>query len=401
MLTRADIDAARGRIAGALPHFPLERSERLSTIAGGPVFLKLENLQPTGSFKERGALNRLLTLPPEAKAAGVVAGSAGNHAQGLAAHAARLGVRCTIVMPVGTPLVKVTATRELGAQVVLHGRGYDEAFAEAARRAAEGGLTLVHGFDDVMVMAGTGTIGLEVMDEAPDLGTVVVPIGGGGLIAGIAVAVKETRPQARVIGVQSARVPSMKAALEAGAPVEVPPAPTLADGIAVRRVGALTLPLVQRYVDDIVTVDEEELAGAVLFLLEREKAVAEGAGAAAVAALLHGRVAAGAGTTVAIVSGGNIDVNVLARIIERGLVKDGRLVRLRVRIGDHPGDLHRVLGVVAEARANIVEVEHNRAFTKVDLDETVVDLTIETRGPEHVRDLEAALASAKYEIQRL
>ena len=401
MLTRADIDAARGRIAGALPHFPLERSERLSTIAGGPVFLKLENLQPTGSFKERGALNRLLTLPPEAKAAGVVAGSAGNHAQGLAAHAARLGVRCTIVMPVGTPLVKVTATRELGAQVVLHGRGYDEAFAEAARRAAEGGLTLVHGFDDVMVMAGTGTIGLEVMDEEPDLGTVVVPIGGGGLIAGIAVAVKETRPQVRVIGVQSARVPSMKAALEAGAPVEVPPAPTLADGIAVRRVGALTLPLVQRYVDDIVTVDEEELAGAVLFLLEREKAVAEGAGAAAVAALLHGRVAAGAGTTVAIVSGGNIDVNVLARIIERGLVKDGRLVRLRVRIGDHPGDLHRLLGVVAEARANIVEVEHNRAFTKVDLDETVVDLTIETRGPEHVRDLEAALASAKYEIQRL
>jgi len=401
MLTRADIDAARGRIAGALPHFPLERSERLSTIAGGPVFLKLENLQPTGSFKERGALNRLLTLPPEAKAAGVVAGSAGNHAQGLAAHAARLGVRCTIVMPVGTPLVKVTATRELGAQVVLHGRGYDEAFAEAARRAAEGGLTLVHGFDDVMVMAGTGTIGLEVMDEEPDLGTVVVPIGGGGLIAGIAVAVKETRPQVRVIGVQSARVPSMKAALEAGAPVEVPPAPTLADGIAVRRVGALTLPLVQRYVDDIVTVDEEELAGAVLFLLEREKAVAEGAGAAAVAALLHGRVAAGAGTTVAIVSGGNIDVNVLARIIERGLVKDGRLVRLRFRIGDHPGDLHRVLGVVAEARANIVEVEHNRAFTKVDLDETVVDLTIETRGPEHVRDLEAALASAKYEIQRL
>jgi len=401
MLTRADIDAARGRIAGALPHFPLERSERLSTIAGGPVFLKLENLQRTGSFKERGALNRLLTLPPEAKAAGVVAGSAGNHAQGLAAHAARLGVRCTIVMPVGTPLVKVTATRELGAQVVLHGRGYDEAFAEAARRAAEGSLTLVHGFDDLMVMAGTGTIGLEVMDEAPDLGTVVVPIGGGGLIAGIAVAVKETRPQARVIGVQSARVPSMKAALEAGAPVEVPPAPTLADGIAVRRVGALTLPLVQRYVDDIVTVDEEELAGAVLFLLEREKAVAEGAGAAAVAALLHGRVAAGAGTTVAIVSGGNIDVNVLARIIERGLVKDGRLVRLRVRIGDHPGDLHRLLGVVAEARANIVEVEHNRAFTKVDLDETVVDLTIETRGPEHVRDLEAALASAKYEIQRL
>jgi threonine dehydratase len=401
VLTLADVAAARSRIADALPHFPLERSERLSKASGAPVALKLENLQHTGSFKERGALNRLLTLSAEARAAGVVAGSAGNHAQAVAAHAARLGIRCTIVMPVGTPLVKVTATREHGAQVVLHGRGYDEAFAEAARRAHADGLTLVHGFDDPLVMAGTGTIGLEVLEEAPDLGTVVVPVGGGGLIAGIALAVKETRPAVRVVGVQSARVPSMKAALDQGLPVEVPPAPTLADGIAVRRVGALTLPVVQRYVDEIVTVDEEELAGAVLFLLEREKTVAEGAGAAAVAALLHGQVKAGAGTIVAIVSGGNIDVNVLARIIERGLVKDGRLVRLRVRIGDHPGDLHRLLGVVAEARANIVEVEHNRAFTKVDLDETVVDLTIETRGHEHLAALETALTAARYELQRL
>ena len=401
MLTLADVRAAHERIAGALPRTPLETSERLTRVFGGPVALKLENLQPTGSFKERGALHRLLTLAPEARAAGVVAGSAGNHAQALAAHAARLGVSCTIVMPVGTPLVKVTATREHGAQVVLHGRGYDEAFAEAARRAQVDGFTLVHGFDDEIVMAGAGTVGLEVLEEMPELGTIVVPVGGGGLIAGIAVAVKESRPQARVIGVQSARVPSMKTALAEGGPVLVPPSPTLGDGIAVRKVGASTLPIVRRYVDDIVTVDEEELAGAILYLLEREKTVSEGAGAAAVAALLHGRIDPGQGATVAVVSGGNIDVNVLARIIERGLVKDGRLVRVRVRIGDHPGDLYRLLGVVADARANIVDVEHNRAFTKVELDETVVDLTLETRGPDHVRELEAALASAKYEFQRL
>ena len=402
MTTVADVHAARERLAGALAHSPLETSERLSKMLGGRVALKLENLQRTGSFKERGALNRLLTLPPEARARGVVAGSAGNHAQAVAYHAARLAVSCTIVMPVGTPLVKVTATREHGARVVLHGNGYDEAFAEAERCADAEGLTLVHGFDDDLVMAGTGTIGLEVLESAPDVVTVVVPIGGGGLIGGTAVAVKETRPDVRVIGVQSARVPSMIAARAAGAPVSVPPAPTLADGIAVRRVGAHTLPIVQRYVDEIVTVEEEELAGAVLFLLERQKTVAEGAGAAALAALLHRHVpAAASGTTVAVVSGGNIDVNVLARIIERGLVKDGRLVRVRVRIGDHPGDLHRLLGVVAEARANVMDIEHNRAFTKVALDETVVDLTVETRGPEHVRELEAALSRGGYEFQQL
>jgi threonine dehydratase len=393
MVTLADVQAARARIAGALPQSPLDLSERLC--------LKLENLHRTGSFKERGALNRLLTLAPEAQAAGVIAGSAGNHAQSLAAHAARLGVACTIVMPAATPLVKVTATREHGAMIALHGGSYDEALAEAKRRAAAERLTLVHGFDDEAIIAGAGTVGLELLDEAPDLGTVVVPIGGGGLIAGIAEAVKESRAGIRVIGVQSARVPSMKAALATGAPVELPAAPTLADGIAVRRVGEKTLPVVVRYVDDIVTVDEEELAAAILFLLEREKTVAEGAGAAAVAALLHGRVRPGTGTTVAVVSGGNIDVNVLARIIERGLVKDGRRVRVRVRISDLPGALHRLLGVVAEAQVNVLDIEHNRAFTKVNLDETVVDLTIETRGREHEQELETALARAGYEFQRL
>jgi threonine dehydratase len=401
MLTLADVQAARARIDGALPHSPLEISERLTKITGGNVSLKLENLHRTGSFKERGALNRLLTLPAAAKARGVIAGSAGNHAQGLASHAARLGVKCTIVMPVATPLVKVTATKQHGAQVVLHGRGYDEAFAEAKRRSEADGLTLVHGFDDEAIMAGAGTVGLELVDEAPEMTTVIVPIGGGGLIAGVAVAVKESRPGVRVIGVQTARMPSMRAALAGGAPVEVPVLPTLGDGIAVRRAGEHTLPVVQRYVDEVVTVDEEELAAAILFLLEGEKTVAEGAGAAAVAALLHGHVRASAGTTVAIVSGGNIDVNVLARIIERGLVKDGRRVRLRIRIGDHPGALHRLLGIVAESKVNILDVEHNRAFSKVNLDESVVDLTLETRGHDHEQELETALRQAGYDFQRL
>jgi threonine dehydratase len=400
MLTLADIQAARARMASAVQRAPLDLSARLSATVGAPVYLKLENLQRTGSFKERGALNRLLTLSAEQRSAGVVAGSAGNHAQGLAYHAARLGVRCTIVMPQGTPLVKVTATREHGASVVLHGAGYDDAFAEASRRAQAEGSTLVHGFDDEAVIAGAGTIGLELLEDAPELGTILVPVGGGGLIAGIAVAIKESRPETRVVGVQSARVPSMRAAQEAGAPVTVPAAPTLADGIAVRRAGEKTLPIVARYVDEMATVDEEELAGAILYLLEREKTVAEGAGAAALAALLQGRITR-RGPTAVVVSGGNIDVNVLARIIERGLVKDGRLVRLRVKLGDHPGELHRLLGVVAEAKANVMDIEHNRAFSRVDLDQTVVDLTIETRGPAHVDEVQAALTRASYAFERL
>jgi threonine dehydratase len=396
MLTRADVLEARARIGTAIPHSPLDLSSRLTKTIGRPVYLKLENLHRTGSFKERGALNRLLTLTDAERAAGVIAGSAGNHAQGLAYHASRLGVRCTIVMPLGTPLVKVTATRDYGATVVLHGAGYDDAYAETERRATAEGLTLVHGFDDEKVMAGGGTVGLELLEETPDLGTILVPIGGGGLISGIAVAVKEANPAIRMIGVQSARVPSMTVALAGGAPTLVPAAATLADGIAVRRVGAHTLPIIRRYVDEVVTVDEEELAAAVLHLLEKEKTVAEGAGAASLAALMHGHVAPAPGAIAVVVSGGNIDVNVLARIIERGLVKDGRLVRLRVRVSDHPGSLHRLLAVVAEARANVMQIEHNRAFSKVDLDETAVDLTLETRGRAHAEELEAALTRAGY-----
>jgi threonine dehydratase len=401
VLTFAEIEAARARIADAVYQTPCAYSETFSKLSGNKVFFKLENLQMTGSFKERGAASKLLSLSPAERRAGVVAASAGNHAQGVAYHAAKQGLLATIVMPLATPLIKVTSTKGYGAEVVLHGASYDEAFEEAERRARASGATLIHAFDDEQVMAGQGTLGLELLEQNPYLEAVIVPVGGGGLIAGVAVAMKETNPRVRVIGVEAARIPSMKAAVDAGQPVTLPAARTLADGIAVRRVGARTFPVVSRYVDDLVTVDEEELANAVLLLLEREKTVAEGAGAAALAALVAGRARLAGKKVCVLVAGGNIDVNLLSRIIERGLVKDGRLVRLRVRIADHPGSLYRLLGLVAESRASIIEIEHNRAFSKVDLGETTVDVTLETRGPEHIEELTRALAAARYEHERL
>src|SRR5581483_6172719 len=285
MITIHDVERARTRIKDAIYQSPCAHSETFSRLTGNKVYFKLENLQMTGSFKERGALNKILTLTDEEKKRGVIAASAGNHAQGVAYHATRLGIRATIVMPQATPLVRVTRTREYGGEVVLHGASYDEAFEEAWRRREAEGFTFIHAFDDDAVMAGQGTIGLELLEQNPYLDAVVVPIGGAGLISGIAVAMKETNPRIRVIGVQTARLPSMKRAVEEHAPTVLPPALTLADGIAVRKAGARTLPVVEKYVDQIVTVDEEEIASAILQLVEREKTVAEGAGAAAVAAL--------------------------------------------------------------------------------------------------------------------
>ncbi|HEY7956312.1 MAG TPA: threonine ammonia-lyase [Polyangia bacterium] len=401
MITLADVERARARIKDSIYVTPCAHSETFSKLTGNKVYFKLENLQMTGSFKERGALNKILTLTSEERASGVICASAGNHAQGVAYHAVRQGLKATIVMPTATPLVKVTRTREFGAEVVLHGASYDEAFEEAWRRKEAEGLTFIHAFDDAAVMAGQGTIGLELLEQNPYLDAVMVPVGGGGLISGIAVAIKETNPRIQIIGVQTARLPSMKRALEAGAPCVLPPAGTIADGIAVRKAGALTLPVVKKYVDEIVTVDEEEIAKAILLLLEREKTVAEGAGAAAVAALVQGKTTLAGKKVALVIGGGNIDVNLLARIIERGLVKDGRLVRLRVRIPDHPGALHRLTGRIADVRANILEVFHNRAFSRVDLGETAVDVTLETRGAEHIAELVQLLDEDHYEHERL
>jgi threonine dehydratase len=401
MIQLSDIEAALVRIRDSIYLSPCERSETFSQLTGNSVHFKLDNLQRTGAFKERGALNKLLTLTKKERDRGVIAASAGNHAQGLAYHAGKLGVKAQICMPLTTPLTKVSATKEYGATVILHGANYDEACEEAIRRGMEQDLTFVHPFDDDAVIAGQGTLGLEILQQHPDIEAIIAPIGGGGLIGGIACAVKEKSPGVRIIGVQPARLPSMKAAIAEGKPVTLNPAATIADGIAVRRAGDRTFPLVQKYVDDIVTVDEEEIANAILLLLEREKTLAEGAGAAALAALVNHKVSLNGKRVAVLVCGGNIDVTLLARIMERGLVKDGRLVRLRVHLPDYPGALHRLTGILATYRANIVETSYDRAYYGVNLGDTAIDITMETRGPEHIAELLSALGADGYAHERV
>ena len=401
MITLDDIRAARGRFEGNIRMTPALYSETLSREAGNELHLKLENMNVTGSFKERGALNRLLLLTAEERARGVITASAGNHAQAVAHHASRLGIRAEICMPVFTPLVKVTQTRAWGATVILAGNNFDEALEEARRREKSEGLVFVHSFDDDGVIAGQGVIGLELLEQIPDLDAIVVPVGGGGLIGGVACAMKESRPGVRVIGVQTEALPSMQAALAAHHPVMLPAAPTIADGIAVRQAGVRPLALAEKYVDEMVTVDDEEIAAAILRLLERQKVLAEGAGAAGVAAMLQHKTALRNKRTAVVVGGGNIDVTLLSRIIERGMVKDGRLVRVRVPLPDHPGALQHLTSVIAAAHANIVQVIHDRAYFGAHLGEGVVDITMETRGPEHLEELTAALTTAGYRLERV
>jgi len=400
-VTVTAIHAAMARIRDSIYLSPCARSEDFSQHTGNSVYLKLDNLQRTGAFKERGALNKLLTLTADERKRGVIAASAGNHAQGVAYHAGRHGIRAQIVMPLTTPLIKVSATKGYGAEVVLHGANYDEACEEAVRRSEQSGMTFIHPFDDEVVIAGQGTMGLEILQQVSDVEAIIAPIGGGGLISGVACAVKETNPHVRVIGVQPARLPSMKVAIAEGHPVTLNPAPTIADGIAVRRAGEKTLPLIQKYVDDIVTVDEEEIANAVLLLLEREKTLAEGAGAAAIAALINRKTSLSGKKVAVLVCGGNIDVSLLSRIMERGLVKDGRLVRLRVHLPDYPGALHRLTGILAQHRANIVETSYDRAYYGVNLGDTAIDITMETRGPDHIAELLSALSASGYAHERI
>ncbi len=401
MVTLEQVKQARARIRDSVFLSPCSPSDTFSRLSGNQVFLKLENLQMTGSYKERGALNRILTLTREEREHGLIAASAGNHAQAVSYHATKRGIPAQICMPLATPLNKVMSTRGFGGEVVLHGANYDEACDEARRRSLDRGLTFIHPFDDHAVIAGQGTIGLELLEQMPDLDAVVTAIGGGGLISGMACALKEINPRIRVIGVQTSRLPSMQRAVEEGQPVTLPVASTLADGIAVRRAGDCTFPMVQKYVDEIVTVEEEEIANAILLLLEREKTLVEGAGAVGVAALINGKTSLKGKKVIAIISGGNLDVTILSRIIERGLVKDGRLIRLRIHLPDYPGALHRLTGILAERRANIVETAYNRSYFGVNLGDTGIDLTMETRGPEHVEEILAALAAANYTVERI
>jgi threonine dehydratase len=399
MITFVDVEEARERIKEQIYLSPFPRSETISQLAGNRVFFKLENLQLTGSFKERGALNRLLTLSPEESKRGVIAASAGNHGMALAHHSRRLNIACTIVMPVSAPLIKVTRVRQYGAESVLHGGDYDGAYAEAIRRSRQKGLVFISAFDDPWIVAGQGTIGLELYEQNPDLDAVLVPVGGGGLIAGVALALKTLLPKVRVIGVQTEAVPSMKIALAQGAPAQLPAATTIADGIAVRAVGATPFELVRNYVDEIVTVSEAEIANAVLMLLEIEKTVAEGAAAVPLAALLNKKVALAGKNVGLIVSGGNIDMNLISRIIETGLIQDGRLGRFTVVISDRPGSLARLAQRVADLGANILQITHSRGFGEMAIGETEVELILETAGAGHVERIYHTLAADKFKIK--
>ncbi len=399
MITFVDVEEARERIKEQIYLSPFPHSETISRMTGNQVFFKLENLQLTGSFKERGALNRLLTLTPEERQRGVIAASAGNHGMAVAYHSRRLEIAATIVMPQSAPLIKVTRVREYGAESLLHGSDYDGAYAEAKRLSVERGLTFISAFDDPWIVAGQGTIGLELYEQNPDLDAVVVPVGGGGLIAGIALALKTLIPKLRVIGVQSEAVRVDES------------------GAGKRRAGAASggkhhrrwyrrarrrcypLELVKNYVDEIVTVSEGEIANAVLMLLEVEKTVAEGAAAVPLAALLSKKVSLAGKNIGLVISGGNIDMNLISRIIETGLIQDGRLGKFAVIISDRPGSLARLAQRVADLGANILQIDHSRGFGKMAIGETEVELILETAGAEHIQRIYETLRADKFKIK--
>ncbi len=394
MLQIDDIRAAAARLQGQVLRTPCVESRTLSQLTGCQVFLKFENLQYTASFKERGACNKLAQLTPEERARGVVAMSAGNHAQGVAYHAQRLGLRAVIVMPRFTPGVKVERTRGFGAEVVLHGDTLDEARAHARALAAQQGLVFVHPYDDEAIVAGQGTVALEMLADVPDLDTLVIAVGGGGLIAGMATAAKALRPGIEVIGVQTERFPAMVNAIKG---THLPQgSSTIAEGIAVGTPGEVNLPIVRARVDDLLLVDEGDIEQAIVMLLEIEKTLVEGAGAAGLAALLKhpGRFA---GRRVGLVlCGGNIDPMLLASIIERGMVRAGRLARIAVNARDVPGNLARITALVAEAGANIDEVHHQRAFTLLAAQNVEIELVLQTRGHAHVQQVIDVLNGAGF-----
>ena len=397
---RSAVLEAAERIREGIVATPCTRTRAFADIIPSTFYLKFENLQRTGSFKDRGSLNRLLRLTADERTRGVVTASAGNHGQGLAYHGSRLGIPVTVVMPTTAPLTKVTNTRAYGATVVQRGTVLDEAAEEARRLAEERTLVTVPAFDHPDIIAGQGTIGLEILEQVPDVDTILVPVGGGGLIAGISVAVKEVLPEVRVIGIEADAAASAKASREAGRVVQIAHSDTLADGIATKRIGDLTFPIIERHVDDLVSVGEDAIAAAILLLLEREKTVAEGAGAVPLAALLSGALALDAGATVvAVLSGGNIDINMISRIIDRGLVFDGRAARLAVKVRDRPGSLAAITRTVADMGANVLETFHRRAFADISLGEVEIVIQMETRGRDHVEEIIGALKALGHQVE--
>lgn len=392
ILTIEKIEEARRRLAGVAYHTPLDYSTSFSEMSGSIVYLKLENMQKTGSFKIRGAYNKVMGLGHEERSHGVIAASAGNHAQGVAYAAARAGLPCTIVMPSGAPISKIMATQGYGAEVILAEGGYDEAYTRAVELQKKSGAAFVHSFNDPDVIAGQGTIALELLDDIPDMEAILVPVGGGGLIAGVSYALKQLKPGIRVIGVQAEGAPAMYLSLKESRLAESECTCTFADGIAIRKPGAGPFSIIRECVDEIVTVDDEEIAGAILMLLERSKIVVEGAGAVGLAALLYQKAALAGTKTVVLLSGGNIDVNILSIIIERGLAKSGRYVRLRVLVTDQPGNLSRLLGMAASARANVISVSHDRIRPNIPLKQAEVELVLETRNWAHINEIISLLS---------
>jgi len=387
-ITLDRVRAAHRRIANGIVLTPCAESIPLSELTGARIFCKFENLQRTGSFKERGARNALLLLPVKQKKLGVIAASAGNHALGLAYHGSLLKIPVTVVMPRHAPLIKSSTCRRLGATVILHGANFAEARAEAERIGLAAGLAYVHGYDDPDIIAGQGTLGLEILEQVPDVEAVVIPVGGGGLLAGVALALKSVKPKIRIIAVEARAAPTLTRALKSGGPARVYPKPTLADGLAVPQFGANTLPLARQFVDEIVRVDEDELALAILRLVELEKSVVEGAGAAPLAAFFTGQLEHLHGRRVVLpFCGGNIDPTTLSRVIEKGLVADGRLTRFTAVISDRPGGLAELARLIASTGASIKDVAHDRAFAGADVSAVNAICTVETRDRQHVREL--------------
>ncbi|MCR4430903.1 MAG: threonine ammonia-lyase [Tepidanaerobacteraceae bacterium] len=396
-----DIEDARDMLQNVIYRTGIVHNTTLSEISGNSVYLKMENLQKTGSFKIRGAFNKIAHLTDEEKNRGVIASSAGNHAQGVAMAATAYGIKSTIVMPEHAPLAKISATKSYGAHVVLCGNVYDDAYAEACRLQKESGATFIHPFNDPYIIAGQGTIGLEILEDLPDADIIVVPIGGGGLISGIAIAAKSIKPNIKIVGVQAKNVPSMAESVMQHKISTAGGLPTIADGIAVKTPGDLTFHLVQKYVDEILTVDEDEIAGAILLLLERAKVIVEGAGAVPVAAVLNRMGSYKNKKIVAVISGGNIDVNMVSRIIDKGLVKSGRKIFIDTHIPDRPGTLWRLLNLVAETGANVLSVTHNRSTRDVAIGYAKVEMELETMDEGHVENIKDILTKNNYNFMIL
>jgi threonine dehydratase len=399
-LSPGDVEEARGRIASGIYLSPCPESIPLGEVAGSRVYCKLDYLQRTGSFKERGARNALLLLPAEAKQRGVISASAGNHALGLAYHGKLLGIPVTVVMPQYAPLIKRTTCRRLGAEIVLEGETFQQAFAKAHQLAQERHLTYIHGFDDPAIIAGQGTVGLEILEQVPEVEAIVVPIGGGGLAAGVSLIVKHKRPDVLVVGVEPERAAGFSASLAAGQVVSVPVGPTVADGLAVGRVGELAFQIARSRLDHVVTVSEEELSLAMLRLVELEKSVVEGAGAAPLAALASGKLPELANRRTALVlSGGNVDPLILTRVIEKALVADGRLWRFSASIADRPGSLARLTQLIADSGASVQDIAHDRAFAGPDVGLVNVLCTVETADRQHIVTLDRLLAEQGIKVK--